>query len=702
MAVTIRCGFNFKSQNVSANTSSYTFWVDAVCTSGSFNQTGGAICTRTFSGNLTGTQSKNVKFGTQGSTTTVTNRIWSEDVTITHNSDGSAQLTASVSLATGVPSSGTVYGSADANPSKLGRASTISSVSGTTFGSLIVISISKSNSSFTHTIKWQFGSGSGTIVTKTTSSSVTWNPSLSTMATYLTDNYYANCRLTCETYNGNTLVGTSTKDFTAGFSPSLVPSITSVTLTDPNDYYDTYDAFLTSKSGLNVSVSASGIHGSTIKSVQVTFNGVTKSGTSVPFSTSFGVLSLIGTYTMTIRVTDTRGRSASTTKSVIWTNRQPPSLTGTYFKRWTSGSTTGEESSEGTYIRVHYQGKINNGESGSGTVKIAYGLATGTQMTELSGISVGTTFSGDRFISNVSPESRYFVQVTVTDEMGISVVYSGYVNTVEAIMDFRYNGKGVAIGKVSEQDAFEVALFSDFQAEANFQEQALFGKKVVVSGDLSVAQTSTAKILGALVVSKTATFNDDVTVASSGKTTLNGQVSVGGTSTFASTATFNGQLKANSTVTATGNIAANGGVTLGSGQYLKSGTSNILRLSGSSLYFYLPSSGFAGDIGKTLWTGTWNGGDITAPGASKYNVFIMCTNSSTDESIVCVRSAGGSRLDAFGASSPAESEFYINGCSFTISGDTITRLRPRAMGVKNTSVQSTTIITYIYKVVGVI
>ena len=109
------------------------------------------------------------------------------------------------------------------------RTSSIS-MPATTMGSAGTISITRASSSFTHTLTYAFGNASGTIATKTTSTSVSWTPSTS-LASQIPNSTSGTCTLTCYTYNGNTLVGTSTTTVTLSVPASIKPTITGITAT---------------------------------------------------------------------------------------------------------------------------------------------------------------------------------------------------------------------------------------------------------------------------------------------------------------------------------------------------------------------------------------------------------------------------------------------------------------------------------------
>ena len=147
---------------------------------------------------------------------------------ITHNADGTKSFSLSVeagvyTYAVSVSASGTH--TLDTIP----RASTVSATNAN-LGSVSTITITRASSSFTHTLSYTFGSSTGTIVTKTTSTSYSWTPAL-TLASQIPNAVSGTCTITCDTYSGTTKVGTKTCTLTLTVPSSVKPTITSLTAT---------------------------------------------------------------------------------------------------------------------------------------------------------------------------------------------------------------------------------------------------------------------------------------------------------------------------------------------------------------------------------------------------------------------------------------------------------------------------------------
>lgn len=82
-------------------------------------------------------------------------------------------------------------------------------------GTNTTISITRDNKNYTHTITYKFGSKTGTIATKTNQTSIVWSPSKSDLYAQIPDAVSGYGTVTCQTYNGSTLIGTTTAGFYA-------------------------------------------------------------------------------------------------------------------------------------------------------------------------------------------------------------------------------------------------------------------------------------------------------------------------------------------------------------------------------------------------------------------------------------------------------------------------------------------------------
>ena len=126
---------------------------------------------------------------------------------IDHNDDGtkSIEISATGSVAGTSLSSTSIVGFVDLDT--IPRASTITCDGVTEIESKPVIKISRKSDSFTHTILYKFGSVSGTVLTKTTGTTISGWTIPSSFYAQIPNSQTGEGTLTCITYNGSTQVG---------------------------------------------------------------------------------------------------------------------------------------------------------------------------------------------------------------------------------------------------------------------------------------------------------------------------------------------------------------------------------------------------------------------------------------------------------------------------------------------------------------
>lgn len=205
-------------------------------------------------------------------------------------------------------------------------ASTLSAPNGD-LGDALTITITREVNTYTDTITWSFGTQSGTIATKTSAGSVSWTPAVS-LASEFPNSASGPCVLTCTTYNGDTLIGTTTKTITLTVPQSLAPTV-SVSYADTIAQCLTWGLLVQSRSKLAFTITASGQQGATIASYSTSVNGT--SYNSASFTTD--VLLYNGTNTYTVTVTDSRGLQTVSTGNFSVVAYSNPSLTLTLCDR---------------------------------------------------------------------------------------------------------------------------------------------------------------------------------------------------------------------------------------------------------------------------------------------------------------------------------------------------------------------------------
>ncbi len=381
--------------------------------------------------------------------TTIT--LASGTTTIAHNADGTKTFSYSFSQQFDITFSGssigTKSGSGTGTLDTIARKSSLSASNGT-LGIALNLSVSKQSSDFTHTITYKCGSASGTVCTKSSSTSVAWNTSNGNtvnLASQNTTGTSVSVTFTITTYNGSTSIGTNTKTVTMAIPSSVKPSCT-VTVADTQGYKATYGKAIKGLSKLQITVNPTLAQGSSISAYRVAVNGAvytTKTSTT-------DVLKDSGNITISAQVTDKRGRTGSATVTEAVYDYSPPQITKLTVHRCNADGT---ENDQGNHIKATFSCKVTSLDNqNTATYRVSYkkpeeiGYSVAIDQGEYDNnfeVTDGT------HIFPADTESSYDVKLTIIDNFQL-VSHVTSASTAYTIMDFGADGKSVAFGKVAE------------------------------------------------------------------------------------------------------------------------------------------------------------------------------------------------------------------------------------------------------------
>lgn len=365
--------------------------------------------------------------------------LGSVSFTVSHASDGVKSISYSASWTPPyLYGGGTATGSGSKTLTTIPRASTISSVSGSTLGSAVTVNISRKASNFTHTVTYKFGSITRSYTGQTTA--CTFTPPLSD-ASAIPNASSGTATVTVQTMSGSTKIGSViSKTFTLNLPASVVPSISGPAITRvDNGVPSAWGIYVKGFSKANVNISGSGIYGSSISSYSISGGGYSSTSSSL----SSGVLNTAGTITFTGTVKDSRNRTKSAPVSVTVYDYQVPTVSLNAERCNSDGSIN----PDGVYVKITASFSISsvNGKNNVASKKIEV---------------VGTSYSKNDFTSGnsevlggaISIDKTYIVKATITDTLGKTSTSQVSIPTGEVVLDFKSNGKGVAFGKVAETD----------------------------------------------------------------------------------------------------------------------------------------------------------------------------------------------------------------------------------------------------------
>lgn len=315
------------------------------------------------------------------------------------------------------------------------------------FGSTISIHMNRKSTSYTHTVRYAFGSQTGTIATGVTTGT-TWTIPVSLM-NLIPNSESGSGTIYVDTYNGTTKIGTLSCGFTATVPASVKPSCT-CTLEDITGVDKKIGSPVKGLSKIKATVTATKAYGSDIKSYSVVIDGIRYSSSTA----TSGFLTKSGKSTVTVIVTDNRGRpSEPWTYDMNVQEYDPPKISKLNVHRCNSDGT---ENEQGDYIKVTMSAEISPlGNKNTAAYYCRYKEHTATAyQTGISKTYSGTPdYSPDNlsFIFEADGNSTFDIEASAVDSFGTGKRTTS-VSTAFTMMNWNAEGNGMGIGKVAEKE----------------------------------------------------------------------------------------------------------------------------------------------------------------------------------------------------------------------------------------------------------
>ena len=369
---------------------------------------------------------------------------------IAHNADGTKSVTLSATFYIRATISGTYYekitASATVTLDTIPRATTPKlSASSVFMGDSVTISTPRASSSFTHDLAYQFAGGSWVSIATGVGTSRAWT--VPDLASSIPNASSGTMTIRCITKNGSTTVGTKTVSMTAKVPTSAAyqPTISAVTLTEATTGLAAqFGAYIQKKSKVKAAITSAGAKGSTIKSVSTTFQGKTYTGSSW----TSDLLASSGTLSMTTKVTDSRGRTASKTTTFSVLAYSTPRVIEFDAYRVDASYAPDTEGQHAHIDFYYYAPSLNGGNTV--TAKIQYKQASESSWTDLETYTDISQQGYARTGAIFSTDNQYDLRLVVTDYFGTQSVYPTTLPSGAVIMDILADGSGIGIGKVAE------------------------------------------------------------------------------------------------------------------------------------------------------------------------------------------------------------------------------------------------------------
>ena len=331
----------------------------------------------------------------------------SASLKIAHTPDGSKSFTIS-GFSGWIYASGNTYASAQTfTLPTIPRASSVS-CSTANIGSNATITINRASTSFTHTLTYSFGSLSGTIATKTSSTNISWTIP-TTFYAQIPNDRSGTGTITCQTYNGSTLIGSKSTPFTATVNESASKPTLNPTAVDSNSatiaLTGNSSKFIKYYSNASVATGAQARNSATLTSQKITCGA--KSITSAS-----GTINAVESGSFTFSATDSRGYPTTQTlnktlieyiKLTCSLNAGAPTTAGVATLKISGNYWDGTFGKVANTLTVQYRYKAQGGSYGSWTT--------------VSATKSNNTYNATATISGLNYQTTYVFQARAIDKL---------------------------------------------------------------------------------------------------------------------------------------------------------------------------------------------------------------------------------------------------------------------------------------------
>ena len=250
--------------------------------------------------------------------------------------------------------------------------------------------------------------------------------------------------ITCDTYNGSTLIGSKSISFAASVPASVVPTIGTCTVSpvNANTWINGKGIYVVGYTKARVQTSAAGAYGSTIRSVDVSLDGRSYTGADITSE----LLQTTGSLTASITVTDTRGRTATTTRSITVLAYSSPAINSLAYQRGSYSGGVWAANGNGEDIKVTFtMGLSLAAYSNVGAITAS---CTGEDSQTTSGAAAGAK---TYYFTTIGVDNTRTVTISVTDSVGVTASKTMTVATVEVPLNIDAPNNRIAIGGVAEK-----------------------------------------------------------------------------------------------------------------------------------------------------------------------------------------------------------------------------------------------------------
>ena len=346
--------------------------------------------------------------------------VGTKTVQVQHDAYGKATAAYSASLNTNWGGVGSASLSGTLVLPDIPRASSVAATNAVVGGST-TININRAIEDFTHTLEYSFDGLTGTIASNVDTSYSWIIPT--TFYQKLTNTDYTvgkTCTITCTTYNGEDLIGTSTTtiNITVDATSSDVKPTVDATITldsTTNNLTGATNRIIKGMTDATIAITATAKNGSSIASKLVTCGD----GKSL---TADGTLNDVESGDFVITAVDSRGVANSTTKTLTLVEYTSLSLNPTFYRTSPTNNTIAL-----TFSGNYFNDKFGTASSTANTLNVKYRYKLSTSSTWSSYANLSTTLNGNTYSNGSNPitlgtnfdyTKEYDFEIVATDRIG--------------------------------------------------------------------------------------------------------------------------------------------------------------------------------------------------------------------------------------------------------------------------------------------
>lgn len=407
--------------------------------------------------------------------------LGSSSKTITHDSQGKASFSVSAKAnwqegQDGISGTLNIYQKTISLPD-LPSVSTVSNNTEKTspkeFGTAVTFNISRYSDIYKHDLSYAVAGTTYTIGTNIDTSQEYIFPI--GLINQFTGTSVPTINVTCITKNSDTVIGATTTVVYLKVPDSYIPTV-NLTISDVGSVPAAWGVYVKTKSKIKGVITADSSAGSTISLYEATANG--QQFNTSTFETE--VLKNVGENNITAKVTDSRGRTATTSKNINVVDYYTPTISAFSVKRCLEDGTLDEFGTYGKVVCTYSISPINN--KNAKVLKVKYGDTIKTFELSSYSSSISETIPSFSGLDKDSSHNFEFYIIDSFETNGIKYTYT--MPIASCLISKRAGGKGIAFGRVATEDKFVVDMITEFEKDANFLKITQNNKDVALKEDI--------------------------------------------------------------------------------------------------------------------------------------------------------------------------------------------------------------------------